>query len=258
MSVLESIVAGVRLDQERRMISAELLAEQLRSAPPVRDPLKSLRKNTFSVIAEVKRSSPSKGALADIPNPEVLAKRYQDAGASVVSVLTEERRFGGSLKDFDQVRAAITIPMLRKDFMVNDFLIKESRAHGADLILLIVAALPDPELKQLFDLTQELGMRALIEVHDEYELDRALAIEPEIIGINARNLHTLEVDIAAFERLIPKIPHHIYKVAESGISNVDDARRAREAGADAILVGEALVRAADPRELIQSFIGIDR
>ena len=258
MSVLESIVAGVRLDQEKRMISAELLAEQLRNAPPVRDPLESLRKNTFSVIAEVKRSSPSKGALADIPNPEVLAKRYQDAGARVVSVLTEERRFGGSLKDFDEVRAAITIPMLRKDFMVNDYLIKESRAHGTDLVLLIVAALPDPELEALYQLTKTLGMRALIEVHDQYELERALSIDPEIIGINSRNLHSLEVDTEAFQRLIPLIPDHIYKVAESGILTVADAQRARKAGADAILVGEALVRSSDPGQLIKEFMEVPK
>ena len=253
MSVLESIIAGVKLDQSRRQLDDAELAERIKNAPAVRDPLIALRSDDFSVIAEVKRSSPSKGALADIPEPDRLAQIYQGAGANLVSVLTEERRFGGSLRDFDLVRNAITIPMLRKDFMVNDYLIKESRAHGADLILLIVAALPDPELKRLYDLTRNLGMRALIEVHDEFELDRAIALTPEIIGINARNLHSLEVDIAAFERLIPKIPHHIYKVAESGIASIEDARRARAAGADAILVGEALVRAPDPARMIREF-----
>lgn len=258
MSVLESIVAGVLLDQEKRLLSDSELEARINSAPTVRDPLLSLRKNKFSVIAEVKRSSPSKGALAEISHPESLAMDYQSAGASVVSVLTEERRFGGSLADFDAVRKSVAIPMLRKDFMVNEFLIRESRAHGADLILLIVAALSDPELEQLFSLTQSLGMRALIEVHDESELHRALALSPEIIGINSRNLHSLEVDINAFDRLLPLIPDHIYKVAESGISSLDDAKRAHDAGADAILVGEALVRAESPRDLIESFIGIDR
>ena len=258
MSVLESIVAGVLLDQERRIVSEQRLIEDIAKSDPVRDPLISLRAKPFSVIAEVKRSSPSKGALAEISDPASLAQRYQEAGASVVSVLTEERRFGGSLKDFDAVRHLVTIPMLRKDFMVNDFLIKESRAHGADLILLIVAALPDPQLESLYSLTRELGMRALIEVHDEYELERALAISPEIIGINSRNLHSLEVDTQAFARLIPRIPSHIYRVAESGILSLDDAKKAHDAGADAILVGEALVRADGPEILIEQFLGIDR
>jgi len=258
MSVLESIVAGVLLDQEERIVSQDVLKERILHAPPVRDALVSLQKNPFSVIAEVKRSSPSKGALAEIESPELLARRYESAGASVVSVLTEQRRFSGSLADFDQVRSAIEIPMLRKDFMVNEFLIQESRAHGADLILLIVAALPDPQLAQLYSIAENLGMRALVEVHDEYELERALAISPEIIGINARNLHSLDVDLSAFDRLIPRIPDNIYKVSESGILSVEDAKRAHDAGANAILVGEALVRSSDPTELIHQFMGISR
>ena len=256
MSVLDSIVSGVLIDQKNREISEAELHDKIKSAPAVRDPLVSLRQNKFSVIAEVKRSSPSKGALAPIAQPETLAKRYEDAGASVVSVLTEERRFSGSLKDFDQVREAISAPMLRKDFMVNDYLIRESRAHGADLILLIVAALSDSQLAELYQVAQNLGMRCLVEVHDEQELERTIAINPEIIGINARNLHSLEVDLGAFDNLIPKIPHHIYKVAESGIFSIDDAKRAQSAGADAILVGEALVRAEDPRSMIERFMEI--
>lgn len=258
MSVLESIVAGVKLDQREREISKEELEQQIRIAPPVRDPLEALRAAPFSIIAEVKRSSPSKGVLASIERPEDLAELYRIAGASVVSVLTEQRRFGGSLRDFDAVRRKVEIPLLRKDFMVNDYLIKESRAHGTDLVLLIVAALPDPELEALYQLTKALGMRALIEVHDQYELERALSINPEIIGINSRNLHSLEVDTEAFQRLIPLIPDHIYKVAESGILTVADAQRARKAGADAILVGEALVRSSNPGQLIKEFMEVPK
>lgn len=258
MSVLESIIAGVKLDQATRQLSENDLDGLLKRAPAVRNPLDYLKRDPFSVIAEVKRSSPSKGALAAIPEPQILARTYQDAGANLVSVLTEQRRFGGSLQDFDAVRKEVTLPMLRKDFIVNDYLVRESRAHGADLILLIVAALTDLELVQLYELTATLGMTSLLEVHDEWELDRALALDPEIIGVNARNLHTLEVDLSAFERLIPTIPHHIYKVAESGISTVEEADQARDAGADAILVGEALVRSKDPATLIDVFKKVRR
>ncbi len=200
----------------------------------------------FSIIAEVKRSSPSKGSLAEIPSPERLARQYQEGGAAVISVLTEQRRFGGSLEDFEKVRGEVTIPILRKDFIVNEYLVKESRAYGADLILLIVAALGDDELKQLYQLVKSLGMEALIEIHNQEELERALAIGPKIIGVNARNLKTLEIDQSNFAKLLPLIPSGIVRIAESGMSEPRDGQSALIAGADAILVGEALVSPGRP------------
>jgi indole-3-glycerol phosphate synthase len=169
-------------------------------------------------------------------------------------VLTEERRFNGSLKDFALVRKEVSLPMLRKDFMVSEYLIRESRAFGADLVLLIVAALSESELRDFHALAIELGMDVLVEIHDEVELERALTISPKILGVNARNLKTLDVDTSSFDRLLPLIPGSIIKVAESGISTLDDARRARKAGADALLVGEALVRSPDPGNTIKSFL----
>jgi indole-3-glycerol phosphate synthase len=209
----------------------------------------------MSVIAEVKRSSPSKGALAPITDPAGLAAQYEEAGAHVVSVLTEQRRFGGSLADLDAVRKAIELPILRKDFMVDEYQFYEARAHGADVVLLIVAALSKNQLEDYFHLSNELGMRSLIEVHTNDELERALEISPEIIGVNSRNLKTLEVDARAFAELIPQIPSSIARVAESGISTRDEVVFAQECGATAILVGEALVRSESPTVAINQLLG---
>jgi indole-3-glycerol phosphate synthase len=209
----------------------------------------------MSVIAEVKRSSPSKGALASIGDPAGLAATYEEAGAQVVSVLTEQRRFGGSLADLDAVRKAIVLPILRKDFMIDEYQFYEARAHGADVVLLIVAALSKNQLEDYFHLSTELGMRSLIEVHTNDELERALDISPEIIGVNSRNLKTLEVDSRAFAELIPQIPSSIARVAESGISTREDVVFAQECGATAILVGEALVRSESPSVAINQLLG---
>jgi len=256
MSVLDSIIAGVLEDQSHRQLSGSELAERIAEIDEVRTPLTWLRKNDFSIIAEVKRSSPSKGALAAIDDPASLALSYQKGGASVVSVLTENRRFGGSLEDFTEVRKKISIPMLRKDFIVNEYLVRETRAFGADLMLLIVAALDGNALKDLHDLGVELGMQVLVEVHEASELERALAINPAIIGVNARNLKTLEIDVKNFSSLLPKIPKDIYRIAESGIASVDDVRVARDSGADAILVGETLVKSGNPEETIAEFLSV--
>ena len=256
MSVLDSIIEGVLEDQSHRQLSGSELAERIAEIYEVRTPLTSLRKNDFSIIAEVKRSSPSKGALAAIDDPASLALSYQKGGASVVSVLTENRRFGGSLEDFTEVRKKISIPMLRKDFIVNEYLVRETRAFGADLMLLIVAALDGNALKDLHDLGVELGMQVLVEVHEASELERALAVNPAIIGVNARNLKTLEIDVKNFSSLLPKIPKDIYRIAESGIASVDDVRVARDSGADAILVGETLVKSGNPEETIAEFLSV--
>jgi len=222
------------------------LLEALEIAPPVRDCLATLMAEDISVIAEVKRSSPSKGALAPIVDPAGLAASYAEAGAAVISVLTEQRRFGGTLADLDLVRSSVELPILRKDFMIDEYQFYEARAHGADVILLIVAALSKNQLDDYFHLSKELGMRALIEVHTPGELESALSISPEIVGVNSRNLKTLEVDTQAFAQLIPQIPSSIARVAESGISSRADVEFAHEHGATAILVGEALVRSGNP------------
>jgi indole-3-glycerol phosphate synthase len=255
MSVLDQIIVGVREDLEMRRIPKVELLEQVTQAAPPLHASDYLRSAEISVIAEVKRSSPSKGALAQISDPAALAKIYQDNGASVVSVLTEARRFGGSLEDLDAVRKSVSIPVLRKDFMVDEYQFFEARAHGADLVLLIVAALSQVQLGEFLALTHELGMQALVEVHTESELEQALEISAQIIGINSRNLKTLDVDRTVFEQLLPKIPEQSVKVAESGISSRIDVEYAQLHGADAVLVGEALVRGSDPGATLRALIG---
>ena len=255
MSALDSIIAGVREDLELRRLPMGKLLEHLEMAPPVRDCLPSLLTEEISIISEIKRSSPSKGSLAPIVDPAGLAAQYEQAGAAVISVLTERRRFGGSLDDLDIVRKAVDIPILRKDFMVSEYQFYEARAHGADVVLLIVAALSQNQLDDYYQLSKELGMKALVEVHTHDELERALEISPEIVGVNSRNLKTLEVDTQAFSQLIPQIPSGIARVAESGISKRDDVVFAHECGATAILVGEALVRAQSPSVAINELLG---
>ena len=255
MSVLDSIIEGVREDLAARRIPMGQLHEALELAPPVRECLPLLLSEQISLIAEVKRSSPSKGSLASITDPAGLAAQYEEAGAHVVSVLTEQRRFGGSLADLDAVRKAVDLPILRKDFMIDDYQFYEARAHGADVVLLIVAALSKNQLDDYFHLAKELGMRSLIEVHTHDELERALEISPDIIGVNSRNLKTLDVDAQAFAELIPQIPSTIARVAESGISTRQEVEFAQQCGATAILVGEALVRSGSPSVAIDQLLG---
>ena len=255
MSVLDSIIEGVREDLTARRIPMGQLHEALELAPPVRECLPLLLSEQISLIAEVKRSSPSKGSLATITDPAGLAAQYEEAGAHVVSVLTEQRRFGGSLADLDAVRKAVDLPILRKDFMIDDYQFYEARAHGADVVLLIVAALSKNQLDDYFHLAKELGMRSLIEVHTHDELERALEISPDIIGVNSRNLKTLDVDAQAFAELIPQIPSTIARVAESGISTRQEVEFAQQCGATAILVGEALVRSGSPSVAIDQLLG---
>jgi indole-3-glycerol phosphate synthase len=209
-----------------------------------------------SVIAEVKRRSPSKGDLADIPDPAELAQAYAAGGAAAISVLTERRRFGGSLADLRAVRAAVDVPLLRKDFVVTSYQVLEARAAGADLVLLIVAALDDELLRRLHDQARELGMAVLVEVHDEPETERAVALGAEVIGVNARNLKTLEVHQDTFGRLAPLIPDDRVKVAESGIFSREDVQRFVSEGARAVLVGEALVKDGDPQRAVAAMTGV--
>lgn len=255
MSVLNEIIVGVRQDLATRRIPLARMVELVASSAKPIDALGSLRTSNIGLIAEVKRASPSKGDLAPISDPAALAKAYQENGAVVVSVLTEKRRFGGSLEDLVAVRKAISIPILRKDFMVDEYQFHEARAYGADLVLLIVAALSKVELQDFLALTHELGMKALVEVHTECELEQALDVSAEIIGVNSRDLKTLEVDPRVFGELLPKIPDRIIKVAESGISSRSDVMQARQFGADAVLVGEALVRGGDPGTALRTLLG---
>ena len=255
MSVLEEIIIGVREVLRARKTTLQQLEEKIAEIAIAENPIPVLKRDGISIIAEIKRSSPSKGSLAIISDPAELSKIYQEAGASVVSVLTEGRRFGGSLEDLASVRKAVTIPVLRKDFMVDPYQFYEARAYGADLVLLIVAALSQPQLKEFMELTTELGMHALVEVHTAEELERALEISPEIIGVNSRNLKTLHVDREVFTQLIPLIPAGLVRVAESGIATREDLLFAQKHGADAVLVGEALVRGTEPGSTLRALLG---
>ena len=254
-SVLDSIIQGVQEDLAARKskVSLSELTQATQEVPRALPAAQILQARNFSVIAEVKRASPSKGHLSDINDPAELAFSYQTGGAQVISVLTEERRFNGTLADLDAVRSKVSVPVLRKDFMVTEYQVWEARAHGADLILLIVAALDDSELSQLNALALELGMSVLVEVHDATELERALALNPVLIGVNARNLKTLEVDLATCFKLLPLIPDHIVAIAESGISSTAEVQELANCGAQAVLVGEALVTGGTPRETVREW-----
>ncbi len=258
MSVLDDIIVGVREDlaaSAERTSLADLRAA-LADVDPPRDPMPHLRAPGSSVIAEVKRRSPSKGDLAEIADPAALARQYAAGGAAAISVLTEERRFGGSLDDLRAVRAAVDVPLLRKDFIVDGYQVVEARAAGADLVLLIVAALDDDTLRRLHDQARELGMAVLVEVHDEAETERAVALGAELLGVNARNLKTLEIDQDVFGRLAPLVPDDRVKVAESGIFGPVDVKRYVAEGARAVLVGEALVKDGDPEGAVRAMTGI--
>jgi indole-3-glycerol phosphate synthase len=257
-TVLDEILAGVRADlAERQATTSEAdLRARLSEIEPARDPMPHFRSAGSSVISEVKRKSPSKGALAEIPDPAVLAAAYARGGAGAISVLTERHRFGGSLDDLDAVRAAVDVPILRKDFIVEPYQLLEARAHGADLALLMVVSLDDTELRSLYEYAVELGLTPLIEVHDEAETERAVALGAELIGVNARNLKTLEVDQSVFGRLAPLIPDDRVKVAESGIFSPADVQRFADEGARAVLVGEALVKDGDPEAAVRAMTGL--
>jgi indole-3-glycerol phosphate synthase len=255
-TVLDSIIEGVREDVAAReaVVSFDEIKKAANAAVPARDVLAALREPGIGVIAEVKRASPSRGELANIADPAELASAYESGGARVISVLTEQRRFNGSLADLDAVRAAVSIPVLRKDFIVGPYQIHEARAHGADMLLLIVAALEQSVLASMLDRTESLGMTALVEVHTEEEADRALQAGASVIGVNARNLKTLEVDRDCFARIAPGLPSKVIRVAESGIRGTADLLAYAGAGADAVLVGEGLVTSGDPRTAVADLV----
>lgn len=254
--MLDSIIAGVRDDVAAReaVVSLAEIKEAAEAAAAPLDVLAALRQPGISVIAEVKRASPSRGLMADITDAAELAGAYQDGGARIISVLTEQRRFHGSLDDLDAVRSAVTIPVLRKDFIVRPYQIHEARAHGADMLLLIAAALEQPILVSLLERTESLGMTALVEVHTEEEADRALQAGAKVIGVNARDLKTLHVDRDCFARIAPGLPSDIIRVAESGVRGPADLLAYAGAGADAVLVGEGLVTSDDPRGAVAELV----
>jgi indole-3-glycerol phosphate synthase len=226
------------------------------AAPPALDALSALsRADRVKVIAEVKRASPSRGHLAEIADPAALAADYERGGASTISVLTEGRRFKGSLDDLRSVRDRVSLPVLRKDFVSMPYQVFEARAAQADLVLLIVAALDQKTLSELFALSTDLGMTTLVETHSADELSRALDVGARLVGVNARDLSTFELDKSLFARLAPSIPDDVVKVAESAVTQPSDVAAYRAAGADVVLIGEALVT-GDPVSTLESFLAV--
>ncbi len=255
--MLDELVAGAVADASERRTSRSLkqVEADALARPPALDAVAALAPaDRVKIIAEVKRASPSRGALADIADPAALAVSYQTGGAAAISVLTEGRRFGGSLDDLEQVRDAVDIPVLRKDFIAEEYQVLEARAAGADLVLLIVAALEQPVLERLNALIAELGMTALVEAHSAVELERALDLGAQVVGVNARDLSTFELDRDLFGTLADSIPSGVIRVAESAVLEPADVMHYRAAGADVVLIGEALVRGDDPVATLQEFL----
>jgi indole-3-glycerol phosphate synthase len=256
--VLTELLSGAMADAQARQLIRPFQSVEAAAVAqaPALDALRALVPATgVKIIAEVKRSSPSRGPLADIADPAALAASYQSGGASAISVLTEGRKFGGSLADLEQVRAAVDIPVLRKDFIGDPYQVFEARAAGADLVLLIVAALEQKTLSSLHDLVRELGMTALVETHSADEISRALDIGAGLVGVNARNLSTFDLDQDLFGSLADQIPSGVIRVAESAVKTAADVAHYRSAGADVVLVGEALVT-NDPIRTLSEFLAV--
>ena len=254
--MLDELFAGSIADAQtrRESVSLERVEKAALSQTPALNAIEFLAPaGQIKILAEVKRASPSRGQMAEIPDPAALAKIYAENGASAISVLTEERKFKGSLEDLISVRANVQVPLLRKDFIANEYQILEARAAGADIILLIVAGLTQKDIERLKRFTEELGMTAFVETHSEDELKRALDVDTRMVGINARDLSTFETDRNLFGKLVHLIPENVIKVAESAVRNADDVAHYRAAGADVALVGEALVT-NDPAAMLQSFL----
>lgn len=256
MSVLDDILVGVRADLAERQdrVPLDRLKELAVRRDCAHEVLPMLRADGVSVIAEVKRQSPSKGVLADIADPAALARDYELGGAAIISVLTERQRFGGSLEDLAAVRAAVDVPVLRKDFIVSSYQLWEARAYGADVALLLVVALEQTALVSLVERARSIGLTPIVECHTAEEVGRAVDAGAEIIGVNARDLTTLEVDRGTFARLAPSIPAGIVRIAESGVRGPHDVIEYARDGADAVLVGETLVTGRDPRASVADLV----
>jgi indole-3-glycerol phosphate synthase len=252
MDVLDEILAGVREDLAERLARTPLDTLRERAARRLTDVRSALRGDAgVRLIAEVKRSSPSAGRLAEVSDPAALAAAYEAGGAAAISVLTERRRFHGSLEDLAQVRGRVGVPVLCKDFLLTPYQVWEARAYGADLVLLIVAALPQPELVELVAEARAAGLTPLVEAHDREEVARAVDAGADVIGINARSLRTLEVDRMLFPRLAGHIPDGVVRIAESGVRGPEDVAVYAAAGADAVLVGTSLVTARRPADAVR-------
>jgi len=254
---LEEVVERTRADvaARREVVPLEALQERLEPPPRGRPFSEALIQEGISLIAEMKRASPSKGPIRPDATVTDIVRAYEAAGASACSVLTEPHWFGGSLDDLVEARAACDLPLLRKDFIVDPYQLAEARLAGADAVLLIVAALDPADLTSLQDQAGEIGLDCLVEVHDEDELETALECGAEIIGVNNRNLQTLDVDPDTALRLLVDAPAGSIVVAESGITSNADVQRLEEAGVDAILVGEALMREDDPAAAVHALLG---
>lgn len=261
--MLDDLVAGALRDASDRRAARSIA--QVEAAALAREPALDARaalapRGRVHIIAEIKRASPSRGVLAQIADPAGLALAYEAGGASAISVLTEGRRFGGSLEDLELVRAAVAVPVLRKDFIADPYQVLEARAAGADLVLLIVAALHQPLLGELLRLINELGMTPLVETHSEEELHRALDLGADLIGVNARDLSTFQLDQDLFGSLADQIPSGVIRVAESAVTTSADVAHYRRAGADVVLVGEALVHEShdggDPIATLKEFLAV--
>lgn len=255
--ILDEIVAKKRLDiaEDEKNIPLESLEKQAELAPPVKDFLEALSTHELSIIAEVKKASPSKGIISEEFDHINIAKQYENGGASAISVLTEKNYFLGDNRYLTEIKANIKLPVLRKDFIFCERQVVEARAIGADAILLIAAILDDAQMKNLYKLATEYNMSCLFEAHNSEEIKRIIDVGAKIIGINNRDLYTFKTDIGIFEELRDLIPKGCLAVAESGIHTYEDAKRMRSSGADAILVGEALMKSGDISQSIRKFIG---
>ena len=259
MSILADLTAGSVEDANaRKAVRPKSAVEKAALAQaPALDAIELLAPaERVKIIAEVKRASPSRGDLSAIADPAQLAVTYETGGASAISVLTEQRRFKGSLADLEAVRAAVSVPVLRKDFVATEYQIYEARAAGADVVLLIVAALSQKRLARLHALVRELGMTALVETHSAEEIDRALEVGAGLIGVNARDLTNFDLDRDLFGRLADRIPSGVIRVAESAVLKRKDVAHYRNAGADVVLVGEALVTDGDPIRTLEKFLSV--
>jgi indole-3-glycerol phosphate synthase len=258
--MLENLYAGAEADALARLerVSIADLEKLIESRTPALSVLDNFNSGSnIKVIAEIKRASPSKGDLAPISDAAALAKTYESAGASAISVLTEERKFKGSLEDLKQVRDAVSIPILRKDFVSLEQQVIEARAYGADLVLLIAAGLDQGKLASLFEFVESFGMTPFVETHNSEEVKRAVDVGAKLIGINARDLSTFETDRGLFQELVGLLPKDAIAVAESAVRNVGDVEEYSKAGADIVLVGEALVT-GDASKLLGQFTGVEK
>jgi indole-3-glycerol phosphate synthase len=244
--ILARIVGSKRAALERSSSQRAALERRAAHRPAARDFRAALRAHPPAIIAEIKKASPSKGTFTERFDPAGLASQYSAGGAAALSVLTDEEFFQGSLADLETARAAAPVPVLRKDFTIGEFHVIEAAAHGADAILLIAALHEASELRRFRELAAQYGMAALVEIHDEAELEAALDSGAEIVGVNNRNLHTFEVTIETSLRLVPKIPARVVKVSESGIHSHSAVEQLQRAGFDAFLVGEHLMKSGDP------------